>query len=317
MNHKVIGISQSFSPAPFVRALKERLQSTFLPDGSRPRIELVDLDWSSPDADAPKLVQEGDVKIRVLEESYQLIEKGAQVIALCNFRNISFLNEVQTEITTPVTDILQACIEELKKNPVKKLGYLGRPGTDKAKLITETVSREVPVEWVYPSEAMLEVFDELESGTRCAVIPDQKKACELFGKVCSNHSERRRRIGFPDLRHAGIICGHSEVRGLQRFGFHERLRFLPLLHRLGKNFLNPSRSVLSAVSDRLPLSTFTTKLLRQLLLRMTRNTSKLPVEQNPQIPDRTQNTCFTAAWIPHFLCMPLAASSRKMRLTQS
>ena len=128
MNHKVIGISQSFSPAPFVRALKERLQSTFLPDGSRPRIELVDLDWSSPDADAPKLVQEGDVKIRVLEESYQLIEKGAQVIALCNFRNISFLNEVQTEITTPVTDILQACIEELKKNPVKKLGYLGRPG---------------------------------------------------------------------------------------------------------------------------------------------------------------------------------------------
>ena len=118
MNHKVIGISQSFSPAPFVRALKERLQSTFLPDGSRPRIELVDLDWSSPDADAPKLVQEGDVKIRVLEESYQLIEKGAQVIALCNFRNISFLNEVQTEITTPVTDILQACIEELKKNPV-------------------------------------------------------------------------------------------------------------------------------------------------------------------------------------------------------
>ena len=102
MNHKVIGISQSFSPAPFVRALKERLQSTFLPDGSRPRIELVDLDWSSPDADAPKLVQEGDVKIHVLEESYQLIEKGAQVIALCNFRNISFLNEVQTEITTPV-----------------------------------------------------------------------------------------------------------------------------------------------------------------------------------------------------------------------
>ena len=43
MNHKVIGISQSFSPAPFVRALKERLQSTFLPDGSRPRIERVDL----------------------------------------------------------------------------------------------------------------------------------------------------------------------------------------------------------------------------------------------------------------------------------
>lgn len=133
MNHKVIGISQSFSPAPFVRALKERLQSTFLPsDGSRPRIELVDLDSAPPDADAPKLVQEGDVKIRVLEESYQLIEKGAQVIALCNFRNISFLNEVQTEITTPVTDILQACIEELKKNPVKKLGYLGRPGTDKS-----------------------------------------------------------------------------------------------------------------------------------------------------------------------------------------
>ena len=97
------------------------------------------------------------------------IEKGAQVIALFNFRNISFLNEVQTEITTPVTDILQACIEELKKNPVKKLGYLGRPGTDKAKLITETVSREVPVEWVYPSEAMLEVFDELESGSHCAV----------------------------------------------------------------------------------------------------------------------------------------------------
>ena len=87
MKHKVIGISQSFSPAPFVRALKERLQSTFLPDGSRPRIELVDLDWSSPDADAPKLVQEGDVMIRVLEESYQLIEKGALVIALCNFRN--------------------------------------------------------------------------------------------------------------------------------------------------------------------------------------------------------------------------------------
>lgn len=76
MNHKVIGISQSFSPAPFVRALKERLQSAFLPDGSRPRIELVDLDWSSPDVDAPKLVQEGDVKIRVLEESYQLIEKA-------------------------------------------------------------------------------------------------------------------------------------------------------------------------------------------------------------------------------------------------
>ena len=197
MNHKVIGISQSFSPAPFVRALKERLQSAFLPDGSRPRIELVDLDWSSPDADAPKLVQEGDVKIRVLEESYQLIEKGAQVIALCNFRNISFLNEVQTEITTPVTDILQACIEELKKNPVKKLGYLGRPGTDKAKLITETVSREVPVEWVYPSEAMLEVFDELESGSHCAVIPDQKKACELFGKVCSNLLSEGAELVFP------------------------------------------------------------------------------------------------------------------------
>lgn len=197
MNHKVIGISQSFSPAPFVRALKERLQSTFLPDGSRPRIELVDLDWSSPDADAPKLVQEGDVKIHVLEESYQLIEKGAQVIALCNFRNISFLNEVQTEITTPVTDILQACIEELKKNPVKKLGYLGRPGTDKAKLITETVSREVPVEWVYPSEAMLEVFDELESGSHCAVIPDQKKACELFGKVCSNLLSEGAELVFP------------------------------------------------------------------------------------------------------------------------
>lgn len=80
---------------------------------------MVDMDWPSPDADAPKLVQEGDVKIKVLEESYQLTDKGAQVIALCNFRNIGFLNEVQTEITTPVTDILQACIEELKKNPVK------------------------------------------------------------------------------------------------------------------------------------------------------------------------------------------------------
>ena len=133
-----------------------------------------------------------------------------------------------------MTDILQACIEELKKNPVKKLGYLGRPGTDKAKLITETVSREVPVEWVYPSEAMLEVFDELESGSRCAVIPDQKKACELFGKVCSNLLSEGAELVFPDLRHAGIICGRSEVRGLQRFGFHERLRFLPLLHRLGK-----------------------------------------------------------------------------------
>ena len=197
MNHKVIGISQSFSPAPFVRALKERLQSTFLPDGTRPRVEMVDMDWPSPDADAPKLVQEGDVKIKVLEESYQLTDKGAQVIALCNFRNIGFLNEVQTEITTPVTDILQACIEELKKNPVKKLGYLGRPGTDKAKLITETVYREVQVEWVYPSEAMLEVFDELESGAHCAVIPDQKKACELFGKVCSNLLSEGAELVFP------------------------------------------------------------------------------------------------------------------------
>ena len=46
MNHKVIGISQSFSPAPFVRALKERLQSAFLPDGSRPRIELVAVSYT-------------------------------------------------------------------------------------------------------------------------------------------------------------------------------------------------------------------------------------------------------------------------------
>ena len=82
MNHKVIGISQSFSPAPFVRALKERLQSTFLPDGTRPRVEMVDMDWPSPDADAPKLVQEGDVKIKVLEESYQLTDKALRSL-LC------------------------------------------------------------------------------------------------------------------------------------------------------------------------------------------------------------------------------------------
>lgn len=315
MNHKVIGISQSFSPAPFVRALKERLQSTFLPDGSRPRIELVDLDWSSPDADAPKLVQEGDVKIRVLEESYQLIEKGAQVIALCNFRNISFLNEVQTEITTPVTDILQACIEELKKNPVKKLGYLGRPDTDKAKLITETVSREVPVEWVYPSEAMLEVFDELESGSHCAVIPDQKKACELFGKVCSNLLSEGAELVFPTCVMQALFAAALKSEGYNVLdSMSAYVSYLCFTD--WENFLNPSRSVLSAVSDRLPLSTFTTKLLRQLLLRMTRNTSKLPSNRIPRFLT-VPNTYFTAAWIPHFLCMPLAASSRKMRLTQS
>lgn len=43
---------------------------------------------------------------------------------------------------------------------------------------------------------------------------------------------------------------------------------------------------------------------------------KVAVEQNPRFLT-VPNTCFTAAWIPHFLCMPLAASSRKMRLTQS
>ena len=44
---------------------------------------------------------------------------------------------------------------------------------------------------------MLEVFDELESGSHCAVIPDQKKACELFGKVCSNLLSEGAELVFP------------------------------------------------------------------------------------------------------------------------
>lgn len=287
MNHKVIGISQSFSPAPFVRALKERLQSTFLPDGSRPRIELVDLDWSSPDADAPKLVQEGDVKIRVLEESYQLIEKGAQVIALCNFRNISFLNEVQTEITTPVTDILQACIEELKKNPVKKLGYLGRPGTDKAKLITETVSREVPVEWVYPSEAMLEVFDELESGSRCAVIPDQKKACELFGKVCSNLLSEGAELVFPTCVMQALFAAALKSEGynvLDSMSAYVSYLCFTDWEKLPKPF---KIGIVGGLGPAATVDLYD-KITKATPAKNDQEHIKVAVEQNPQIPDRTK-----------------------------
>ena len=287
MKHKVIGISQSFSPAPFVRALKERLQSTFLPDGSRPRIELVDLDWSSPDADAPKLVQEGDVKIRVLEESYQLIEKGAQFIALCNFRNISFLNEVQTEITTPVTDILQACIEELKKNPVKKLGYLGRPGTDKAKLITETVSREVPVEWVYPSEAMLEVFDELESGSRCAVIPDQKKACELFGKVCSNLLSEGAELVFPTCVMQALFAATLKSEGynvLDSMSAYVSYLCFTDWEKLPKPF---KIGIVGGLGPAATVDLYD-KITKATPAKNDQEHIKVAVEQNPQIPDRTK-----------------------------
>lgn len=288
MPKKVIGINQSFGPAPFVKALKDRLESTFLEDGGRPAVETVDIDWPEAPKDAPELVKEGDVKIRIFEESARLAEKGAQVIALSNIQSVKFLNEVQTEITTPITNILDACIEEVLKKQVTKLGYLGRPGTDKAKLIEEVFARKLNATWIYADENMGPVFDELEDTKVCrSKNCDEKKSMELLGKICENLHAKGAELIIPTCVHQALIALALKVQGypvldsLSAYVTHLAFTHwqpLPKPFKIGiVGGLGPAATV--DLYD---------KITKATPAKNDQEHIKVAVEQNPQVPDRTQ-----------------------------
>lgn len=291
MNHKVIGICQSFSPAPFVRVLKERIENTFLPDGTRPKVELVNFDWESPSESASTLVKEGDVKIRVLEEAFRLIGNGAQVIALSNYRNAEFLSELQTEITTPVADMIQATVAELKKtqaNNKTKLGYLGRPGSKKAEFITQAISKELDVEWVYASEAVNPVFDELEvSMGHYGKSKDDKKAIELLAKISSDLLTEGADVIIPTCVVQSLLAATLRAEGfnvLDTLTAYVNYLCFTDWHKLPKPF---KIGIVGGLGPAATVDLYD-KITKATPAKTDQEHIKVAVEQNPQIPDRTK-----------------------------
>ena len=212
----LIGICGGICPPPFLEALRDKILATETSNGSKPLVHTAILDWKGVPKTAPKLIQEGDQKLRCFDEVDYLENEGCNVVAIPNFSSLQFLSELQEEFTIPIANIGIACALTVKDNPNIRLGYLGVNGIGKHKAIIETFKHIVDVQWIYLDKKLEPNIDEfhrlMSSGKHSDSdeVKDNDKIDHIFTLVENRIDE------FSDLGYnAGINVFQSELERLK------------------------------------------------------------------------------------------------------
>lgn len=282
----IIGLSAGLSPAPFIQALTDALLATVLPNGVKPQVETACLEVQKPVSD-DTLVVEGNEKIHTFDEVEYLIKEGCTVIGIGNFSNLTFLNELQTEVTTPVANIGIAAAKAIEEeHPV--VGYLGIPGTKKAAALTQSMDEIADISWVYPSEPLwknIEYYHDVMQDKRSE--PEQKtEAFEVLLQVAKDLVAQGATLIMPS-------CGYQAVE-VKRFAEHN-LKMIDVVSAYAQYLALsnwkplPKPFKVGLVGGLGPAATVDLydKITKATPAKTDQEHFKVVVEQNPQIADRT------------------------------
>ncbi len=284
----LIGISGGLCPPPFLEAIRDKILSTEAKNGSKPLVHSAFLDWKGVPKSAPKLIQEGDRKLRCFDEVEYLQSEGCNVVAIPNFAALQFLPELQEEFTIPIANIGTACALAIKDRPNIRLGYLGVKGIGKEKAITEAFKPVVDVQWIYlpkKLEPNIDKFHEIMSA-RKRTQQDAAKALKLLEECCRSLTENGADLILP-------TCGYqaTSIDQLKLAGYD----LLDVTEAYAQHLCNthweplPKPFKVGLVGGLGPAATVDLydKITRFTPAKNDQEHFKVVVEQNPQVPDRT------------------------------
>lgn len=283
----IIGLCQVGSPALFVKALKEKIANTYLPDGTKAIVKTVDFEWQNPNSDASKLVRDGDFKIRAFEEVSRLRAAGAKVAAVTNCRTLGFKNELQEEITTPITDFPTACAHAVSENPNLKLGYLGSTSAPKAAAIKEAVEKVFKPQWVDLDKSFDPIVEEIQELLHKGKSSDEKEAIDKLAMLCSELVRGGAEKIFPTCGLQALLSEALNAKGYPVIdvvkAFADYLCFTEW-HNLPKPF---KIGIVGGLGPAATVDLYD-KITRFTPAKTDQKHIKVAVEQNPQVPDRTK-----------------------------
>ncbi len=284
-----IGIAPGLGTPGFVEKLISAIHSKATPDGSKPLVETVKLDWMKPPQTASKLVKEGSKKCRAYDEAQLLASRGCNVVAIPNFSVMCFINELQTECTVPIADIGIAMAKSLEDKPGIKLGIMEDPASKKAEEFKKRFDKYDKIELVWPDPAesakLNEFIDRMVSNK--FVENGAKTALELLKDACNNLTSKGAQLLLP-----ACVYQLSYVDELEKLGFKLVNVADAYAQYLCTNDWKPYPAPfkLGIVGGLGPMATvgLYKKITIATPAKKAQERIKIVIEQNPQVADRTQ-----------------------------
>lgn len=284
----LIGICGGICPPPFLEALRDKILATETTNGSKPLVHTALLDWKGVPKTAPKLIQEGDQKLRCFDEVDYLENEGCNVVAIPNFSSLQFLSELQEEFSIPIANIGIACALAIKDKPSIRLGYLGVSGIGKHKAIIEAFKAIVDVQWIYLDKNLEPNIDEfhrlMSSGDH--TDNEEAKALKLLEECCADLVKRGAELILPTCGYQAASINHLKDAGYPILDVTEAYANY-LCNTNWKRLPKPFK--VGLVGGLGPAATVDLydKITRFTPANNDQEHFKVAVEQNPQVPDRT------------------------------
>lgn len=287
--NNIIAISGAICPNFFIDKLTSAIHSCRYRGDEKPSVESIRLDWVSPPEDAPKLVKEGDRKCRVYDEVQYFTDRGVKVVALPNFQALTFLEELQTEFTTPIANMAIAVAQSLKDKKDLKLGYLGLATEPKFEAIKKSFEGIADVQWVLADEdnqQMLKQFEQMFFGKELSA-EQKEEALSILLNACESLKNNGAELILPSC------VGQCEYEPeLNVAGFHlvnvAEAYAVYLCQTDWKPLPKPFK--IGIVGGLGPMATVDLydKITKASPAKTDQEHIKVVIEQNPQIPDRTK-----------------------------
>lgn len=284
MNTNKIGIISSLCPEPFAKLLEAKIAALGTAAEPAPEVVRSAVEWTKIENPRIPLVAEADVKMQAFEEAVQLADKNVAVIAVPHFASLKWIGELQTEILTPIASIAEAIGKSVEAGT--RIGFLGTADSEKAKVVTEAIGKFADIEWVYLDDAAAALIEELHAGCKCgccdkaAVFAKLEEACRYL----VNHGAT---TIIPPCGYMAAMADELHAKGLPVLDVAEiYAKFL--VSGEWKQIAKPFK--LGLVGGLGPAATVDLydKFTKATPAANDQEHFKVVIEQNPQIPDRTQ-----------------------------
>lgn len=280
MSNKVfsIGIVSSACSESFMQMFEANIAEC----ADKPNVIKSNIEWPEVENKDNKFIVSSDRKLQVFEEVDQLIKQGADVIAFPCLCALSWLEELQTEVQTPIANMGKAIAKSLATTENARLGYLGIPETAKQKALVENVKLD-NVSWIYLSEQahLIEEFKTL------ACAQKKTEALEKLAEACRVLVNRGATAIVPSCCCMATFAKELQEQGMPVLDL-AAIYAQYLVQTEWKPLAKPFK--LGLVGGLGPAATV------DLYDKFTKATPalndqehfKVVIEQNPQVPDRTK-----------------------------
>lgn len=230
-------------------------------------------------------------KLYVFDMIRSFEERKVDAVMLPCFISHTFLDELKPEIRLPVVNIMEALRFHLERRypQAKRIGVLTSDYVHKHCLFEQYFD---PERWqlVYPHPQvqrdclMPAIYGEQGIKSGCL----QGRSVELLERACRDLMEQGAEVIVPGFTEISIVAGSLCERGLPMVDVNQ----VYARHAVDQGAMASLRSFkVGVVGGVGPAATvdFINKIVKNTHARRDQEHIKLVVEQNPQIPDRTEN----------------------------